>query len=275
VCRMQYKRLGRCKVKVSVAALGGGGASRLGLGQGRSEQEAIKLVHRAIGLGVNLFDTSEYYGTESVIGRALQAAPRDTVIVSSKKIVTDKDRLITPKELRFGLQSSLHSLKIDYLDIYHLHGVKESEYWYAKEVLAPELQMLKDRGHIRFIGITEHLSTDPSHRMLEIAVKDDIWDVIMVAYNLANPSACDRVLKDAAAGDKGVLAVGAARKISMREAQWMQFLVDQGGAESIMDAAYRFCRHGPGIHSVLFGTGNMGHLEQNIKSLLKPALPRR
>ncbi len=52
------------------------------------------------------------------------------------------------------------------------------------------------------------------------------------------------------------------------------FLVHQGGASSIIDAAYRFVRHEPGVDVVLFGTGDIGHLRTNIDSLLKPPLPQ-
>ena len=48
----------------------------------------------------------------------------------------------------------------------------------------------------------------------------------------------------------------------------------QGGASSIVDAAYRFVRHEPGVDVVLFGTGDVGHLRTNIDSLLKPPLPQ-
>ena len=51
------------------------------------------------------------------------------------------------------------------------------------------------------------------------------------------------------------------------------FLVHQGGAESIVDAAYRFARHEPGIDVVLFGTSNTEHLRSNIASILRPPLP--
>ena len=47
----------------------------------------------------------------------------------------------------------------------------------------------------------------------------------------------------------------------------------EGGASSIIDAAYRFVRHEPGVDVVLFGTGDVGHLRTNIDSLLKPPLP--
>jgi hypothetical protein len=51
------------------------------------------------------------------------------------------------------------------------------------------------------------------------------------------------------------------------------FLVHDGGAASVIEAAYRYARHEPGADVVLFGTGNPAHLEANIASILKPALP--
>jgi L-galactose dehydrogenase len=53
----------------------------------------------------------------------------------------------------------------------------------------------------------------------------------------------------------------------------LAFLVHEGGAESVIDAAYRFARHEPGIDVVLFGTGSVAHLRANIASLLRPPLP--
>ena len=51
------------------------------------------------------------------------------------------------------------------------------------------------------------------------------------------------------------------------------FLVHPGGAANIIEAAYRFARHEPGVDVVLFGTGDAGHLRTNVASLLKPPLP--
>ena len=82
-----------------------------------------------------------------------------------------------------------------------------------------------------------------------------------------------------------------ARSIAMRRRETVDELVREGlidpellnpenpldfvtqAAESLPDAAYRFCRAEPGIHVVLSGTGNTGHLEQNIASILRPPLP--
>ena len=51
------------------------------------------------------------------------------------------------------------------------------------------------------------------------------------------------------------------------------FLVHEGGAANMIEAAYRFVRHEPGVDVVLFGTGDAAHLRSNVASLLKPPLP--
>ena len=53
----------------------------------------------------------------------------------------------------------------------------------------------------------------------------------------------------------------------------LAFLVHEGGAESVIDAAYRFVRHEPGIDVVLFGTSSVEHLKANVASILGPPLP--
>jgi hypothetical protein len=51
------------------------------------------------------------------------------------------------------------------------------------------------------------------------------------------------------------------------------FLVSEGVAQSITDAAYRYARHKQGVDVVLFGTGNKAHVKDNVDSILRPALP--
>ena len=51
------------------------------------------------------------------------------------------------------------------------------------------------------------------------------------------------------------------------------FLVHEGGAASMIEAAYRYARHEPGVDVVLFGTGDSAHLRSNVAALEKPPLP--
>ncbi len=51
------------------------------------------------------------------------------------------------------------------------------------------------------------------------------------------------------------------------------FLISEGRAESITDAAYRYARHEQGTDVILFGTGSKDHVKDNVASILRPALP--
>ena len=70
---MEYTTLGRTGLKVSIASLGCGGGSRLGKSSGKSEQHSINIVRKAIDLGVNFLDTANTYGTETIVGKAINA----------------------------------------------------------------------------------------------------------------------------------------------------------------------------------------------------------
>lgn len=122
---MEFSILGRTGLEVSVAGLGCGGPSRLGLRANRTETDAISLVRRAVDMGVNLIDTADVYGTEEVVGKALEAVPRDRVVISTKRLppLGQPDPVA---ELKRGLEQSLRRLKTDYVDIYHLHSAEAS-----------------------------------------------------------------------------------------------------------------------------------------------------
>ncbi len=293
---MQYTTLGKTGLNVSVMGLGSGGRSRLGLSRGSSQREAIAIVHHALGSGINLIDTAESYGTEKIIGKAIQATPRDNVILSSKKqLHRKKGGLIDARALRKGLNRSLKALKTDYIDIYHLHGVKVQEYDLIVENLMPTLESLKTEGKIRYIGVTESFSKDPSHQMLSRAVDDDYWDVIMAGFNMINQTARKYVFPKASEKGIGILGMFAVRN-ALRSSEGLQKIMDQLQTQhlidksalgeefflkqvmadtsvSIPDMAYRYCRHEPHIETVMFGTGNLAHLQANIHSLLSPAIP--
>jgi L-galactose dehydrogenase len=292
---MEYTTLGRSGLQVSVAGLGCGGPSRLGQATGRSEQESIAVVRQAVDLGITLFDTAEVYGTESIVGKALEAVPRDQVVIATKKLPPSPDHPDPVTELKQGLEQSLRRLRTDHVDIYFLHGVRSEQYRFAYDVLAPALSRLREQGKIRAVGITEAFSVDPGHQMLRQALEADCWDVMMVGFNLLNQSARSRVFEKTLEKNIGVLCMFAVRRALSQPAQLkalvadlaqsgqiepgacdaadpLGFLTRQGKAATIPEAAYRYCRHEPGIHAVLSGTGDVEHLKANVTSLLKPPL---
>jgi aryl-alcohol dehydrogenase-like predicted oxidoreductase len=292
---VEYTILGRSGLRVSSVGLGCGGPSRLGQATGKSEQESIAVVRQALDLGITLVDTAEMYGTETIVGKALEAVPRDQVVISTKKIPPSPDQPDPVGELRQALEQSLRRLRTDYVDIYHLHGVRPDHYRYAYNVLAPALLRMREEGKIRAVGITEAFVSDPGHLTLQQAVEADCWDVMMVGFNLLNQSARNRVFKKTLAKNLGVLCMFAVRRALSQPVHLstllaelarrgqidggayeaedpLGFLIQAGKAATIPEAAYRYCRHEPGIHVTLSGTGNIEHLRENVTSLLKPPL---
>lgn len=298
---MQRTRLGRTGLRVGVAGLGCGGHSRLGQATGASIQDSVAVVHAALELGIDLIDTAQVYETEDIVGRAT-ADRRDRLVISTKQQIvrpgtgTDGVTYKTAAEFAAGVEDSLRRLRTDHIDILHLHGVMPHQYAYCRDTLVPVLHRLRDQGKIRFLGLTERFIQDTGHAMLDLALRDDCWDVMMVGFSLFNPSARTRILARTMALDVGVLNMFAVRcALSQPEATAelirgliadglvdrakidpeapLDFLTAPGVAASLPEAAYRFCRHEPGIHVVLTGTGNIAHLQENVAAIDGPPLP--
>jgi aryl-alcohol dehydrogenase-like predicted oxidoreductase len=294
---MEYTTLGKTGLKVSVVGLGCGGPSRLGMRDNADSQErAVGIVREAIDLGVNFIDTAQNYGTEGVVGKAMAGIPRDRLVISTKKTLPDPGQRSPEDEIKKGLEQSLKHLGTDYIDVYHLHGVEPKDYDFAKEQLMPAMRRLREQGKIRFIGVTEGFVQDPSHQMLQQSLNEDLWDVVMVGFNLLNPSARRRVFSTARDKGVGVLNMFAVRRAlsqpdrlktivadliqkgalspgAMNVKDPVDFMLKESSAQTLPEVAYRFCRHEPGVDVVLTGTGNPEHLRANVQSILKPALP--
>ena len=290
---MQYHPLGNTGLTVSVAGLGCGGNSRLGLGRGASFDECVGVARAAIDLGVNFLDTAEAYGTEEIVGAAVKEYDRDKLVISTKALfkVEDTAETVTQK-----VEASLKRLGLDHVDIFHFHAVGPAAYEHHRDVLAPALLRLKEQGQVRHVGLPETGPRDPEQAMLTRAVEEAPWEVVMLAYSLVNQGARTRVFPVTRRRDIGTLLMFVVRNIfsnhAYRRAVFaklvedgrldksvvadgdpLDFLVSEGGAASITDAAYRYARHEEGADVILFGTGNRAHVKANVESILRPPLP--
>jgi len=288
--------LGRTGVEVSAAGLGCGGHSRLGQTYGATVKQSEAVVQRALDLGITYVDTAQAYGTEHIVGTALRGR-RDQVVLSTKASATDREgSLLDARGLRGAVESSLRQLRTDRIDVYHLHGVGDDEYDYCVKELVPELEQLRDDGLIRFLAISERFARDPGHDMLQRAVLDECWDVMMVGFNMLNQSARERVFATTREKSIAIEVMFAVRRAlsqpdelrrvvdelvadghissgAVDRGDPLGFLVHESGATSVVEAAYRYTRHEPGCHVVLTGTGRVEHLEENVRSICAPALP--
>lgn len=154
---MHYRPLGRTGLSVSALSLGGVAFGDMygALGPG----EADRCVRRAVDLGVNLIDTSPYYGqtrSEAVLGPILANGLRDKVYLCSKagrNGFSDFD--FTPAAMERSVEASLKRLHTDYLDILIAHDIEFADDFEAVFTdTAAVLHRLKAAGKCRFIGMS-------------------------------------------------------------------------------------------------------------------------
>ena len=189
---MEKVRLGRTNLIVTKLGWGGIPIQRVG------EREAVSVIRAVIGMGVDLLDTARAYtNSEHRIGLALQKIDRP-IILSSKS-------LVRTTKIYNEVHESLKQMKIKKVNIYHLHGVSHFEDY--EKVMVPGgayegLKRARDEGIIDYIGITSH-----NLNVLERAIEDGHFEIIMACYSFLEPDATQKVFPLAKEKDIGVLAM--------------------------------------------------------------------
>lgn len=131
------RTLGRSGIEVSALGMGcwaiGGpfwaGTTPIGWGE-VDDEESIRAIHKALDMGVNLFDTANVYGaghSERVLARAFAARRAQVVIATKFNAVFDETtrqmtgRDTTTEGIRKACEDSLRRLNTDYIDLYQFH----------------------------------------------------------------------------------------------------------------------------------------------------------
>jgi aryl-alcohol dehydrogenase-like predicted oxidoreductase len=154
---MKYRKLGKNGPTVSAIGLGAGSATT-NFGE-RDDEVQIATVHRAIDLGVTLFDTADRYMKgrhERMLGRALKGR-RDRVIVCSKFGNIDKPDGSkayngSPEYVRSACEASLKQLGIETIDLYYLHRIDPEV---PIEETVGAMAGLVKAGKVRYLGLSE------------------------------------------------------------------------------------------------------------------------
>ncbi len=170
---MEKRQLGTTDLYVSVIAQGCWpmGGDYWG---GTDDEESIRTIHKALELGVNIFDTAPGYGaghSEEVVGKALVGRRKDAII-STKFAGAGSSE----EEIRAKLQASLERMKTDYVDIYFIHWPNRRE---PLGRVIESLEKLRQAGLIRAIGVSNF-----DIPMLQIAAKYGTVDAFQPPYNL-------------------------------------------------------------------------------------------
>jgi aryl-alcohol dehydrogenase-like predicted oxidoreductase len=155
---MEYVRLGTSGLKVSRLCLGTLPFGKKGWrGWALGEDESRPIIKRAVELGINFFDTANYYSdgaSEEVLGRALKNfAHREEVVIATKVYrpmgTGVNERGLSRKHVIASIDGSLRRLATDYIDLLQIHR------WDYETPIEETLSTLNDAvraGKVRYIG---------------------------------------------------------------------------------------------------------------------------
>ena len=152
---MQKRKIG--DLEVSAIGLGCMGMSS-GYGEKKDKKDMINLIHEAVDLGINFFDTAEVYGpfeNEEILGEALKDY-KDKVVIATKfgleagaKILTPNSK---PESIKKSIEGSLKRLKLEAIDLYYLHRVDPNT---SIEEVALTIKDLMKEGKVKHWGLSE------------------------------------------------------------------------------------------------------------------------
>ncbi|WP_043732867.1 aldo/keto reductase [Nocardia asiatica] len=154
-------------------------------GDPKDPQEAVRVLRRAVELGVNFIDTADSYGpfvSEKLIREALHPYPEDLVIATKAGLTRQGPNewrpVGRPEYLRQQAELSLRHLGVDRIDLYQLHRI-DPQVPLADQL--GELVTLQQEGKIRHIGLSQ-VSVEQLRQAREIATIVSVQNL----YNLAN-----------------------------------------------------------------------------------------
>ena len=301
---LEKAALGRSGLQVT--RLGLGCAAIGGLYGDIPDDQATQVVHKALDLGLNLFDTAPLYGSgksEERLGRALRDVPRDAYVLASKVgrllVASDDDQrdgsiFDNPPPFKpvfdfsydgvmRSLEESLKRLGVDRIDILHIHD-PDAHWKEAIEGAYPALERLRSEGVISAVSAGMN-----QWEMLARFAREGDFDCFLLAgrYSLLDQSALDELLPlctekniGIMAGgtyNSGILAKGAkpgatynygeAPADIMQKAQAIEAVAERHGVD-VKAAASQFVFAHPAITCIIPGTRQPARVEENFNLLI-------
>jgi aryl-alcohol dehydrogenase-like predicted oxidoreductase len=156
---MKKRKLGKSNLEVSAIGLGCMGMS-FGMGPASDKNEAIKLIRKAVELGVTFFDTAEAYGpfvNEELVGEALAPFRSEVVIATKFGFKFDENGKSVglnsrPEHIKKVAEASLSRLRCETIDLFYQHRVDREV---PVEDVAGTVKELIEQGKVKHFGLSE------------------------------------------------------------------------------------------------------------------------
>ncbi len=281
---MKTRSLGKTGLQVPILSFG---ASSLGQ-EFRSVtlDEALGSVKAALDCGLNLIDTSPFYGrgmSEVLLGVALKSIPRDHYLLCTKLGRYDLSHFdFSAKRVAESVDVSLHRLGTDHLDIILCHDIEFVPMQQIVDETLPALRKAREQGKIRFIGFSGY----PQKIFRFICDQAEVDCVLNYnQYTLQNTRFADETIAYLEAKGIGVMNAGPFSARLLTDAplpHWLKEPEEVKGAarraadlcrargSSIAKLALQFSITNPGIATTVAGSANPANVREWARWAAEP-----
>jgi predicted aldo/keto reductase-like oxidoreductase len=221
------------------------------------QQNLEACIKHAVALGINHIETARGYGTsEMQLGKILPRLPREKLIVQTKVAPT-----ANPKEFLANFEKSMSYLKLDYVDLFSIHGINNDETlsWLPR-CLEIARQLQKD-GRVRFVGFSTHGPT----RAIVNAIATGEFDYVNLHWYFVNPLNWPAV-EAATKRDMGVFIISPNDKGGMLY-QRPEKMVRLCAPLTPMQFNDLYCLARPEVHTLSIGAAQAIDFDEHIAAL--------
>lgn len=263
---MQYRRFGRTELQMPVFSCGGMRYQYKwqdvapDLVPPDRQKELETTIRRSIECGINHIETARGYGTsEMQLGAILPKFPREKLIVQTK--VSPKSN---PKEFLQEFEKSLAYLRLEYVDLFSLHGI--NNYELLNSSICPGgcidvAKKLQAEGKVRFIGFSTHGPTD----VILQTIKTNQFDYVNLHWYYINQNNWPAI-EAASKHDMGVFIISPSDK-GGKLYNPPQKLVELCSPLSPMVFNDLFCLSHSQVHTLSLGAARSQDFDEHLKAL--------
>ncbi|MDR3484144.1 MAG: aldo/keto reductase [Bradyrhizobium sp.] len=295
---MQIRNLGGSGLRVSAVGLGCNN-----FGQRIDLETSRKVIHKAIDLGVTLFDTADIYagmgGSETVLGQVLGDRRKDIVLATkySKPMSSDGTRQgASRRYIMSAVEASLTRLKTDYIDLYQQHDydsltpieetlralddlVRQGKVRYIGNSNFPAWRLAEAELTARAMNVNRFVSCQDEYSLLVREIEKDLLPAaqqyrlgLLPFFPLASGLLTGKYRRGAAAPEDTRFAKWPAlrdRYVTPRNEDIVEKLqaFAQARGHTMLELAFSWLASRPLVSSVIAGATRVEQVEQNVKAI--------